>query len=95
MAAPRASPVTSTPVSLQHPSPLKAIWDCVQMCLNWKVLAGLAVVGLAVWVVAPQFVLAALPLLLVVSGLSLSLRTSLTASREATGRDKRHHDRCP
>ncbi len=37
------------------------------MCLNWKVLAGLAVVGLAVWVVAPQFVLAALPLLLVVA----------------------------
>jgi len=67
VAAPRASPVTSTPVSSQHPSPLKAIWDCVQMCLNWKVLAGLAVVGLAVWVVAPQFVLAALPLLLVVA----------------------------
>jgi hypothetical protein len=67
VAAPWASPVTSTPVSSQHPSPLKAIWDCVQMCLNWKVLAGLAVVGLAVWVVAPQFVLAALPLLLVVA----------------------------
>ena len=67
MASPRTSPVTSTPMSSQHPSPLKAIWDCVQMCLNWKVLAGLAVVGLAVWVVAPQFVLAALPLLLVVA----------------------------
>ena len=67
VAAPRACPVTSTPVSSQRPSPLKAIWDCVQMCLNWKVLAGLAVVGLAVWVVAPQFVLAALPLLLVVA----------------------------
>jgi hypothetical protein len=47
-------------------SPLKAIVDCIQMCLNWKVLAGLAVVGLTVWVVAPQLVLAALPLLLVV-----------------------------
>src|SRR3989449_7456706 len=22
----------------KHPSPLKAIWDCVQMCLNWKFL---------------------------------------------------------
>src|SRR5438067_5471770 len=58
VAAPLATPVTSTPVSSpsQHISPLKAIWDCVQMCLNWKVLAGLAIVGLAVWVVAPQFV---------------------------------------
>jgi hypothetical protein len=35
------------------------------MCLNWKVLAGLAVVGLIVLVVAPQFIGAALPLLLV------------------------------
>ena len=67
VAAPLASPVTSTPMSSQHTSPLKAIWDCVQMCLNWKVLVGLAVVGLAVWVVAPQLVLAALPLLLIVA----------------------------
>jgi Protein of unknown function (DUF2933) len=66
-ASPRALPVTSTPISSQHTSPLKAIWDCVQMCLNWKVLAGLAVVGLAVWVLAPGLVLAALPLLLVVA----------------------------
>lgn len=35
------------------------------MCFNWKVLAGLAGVGLAVWVVAPNLVGAALPLLLV------------------------------
>src|SRR6266852_8811184 len=39
-ASPMATPVTSTPVSSQHTSPLKAIWDCVQMCLNWKDLAG-------------------------------------------------------
>ncbi len=37
------------------------------MCLNWKVLVALAVVGLAVWVVALQFVLTALPLLLMVA----------------------------
>jgi hypothetical protein len=67
VASPRASPVTSTPVSTQHTSPFKAIWDCVQMCLNWKVLAGLAVVGVIVWVMAPRLVLAALPLLLVVA----------------------------
>ena len=28
-------------------------------------------------------------------GLSLSLRTDLIASRSTTGRDNRHHDRCP
>ena len=66
VASPRASLVTPTLMSSQRTSPLKAIWDCVQMCLSWKVLAGLAVVGLAVWVVAPQIVLAALPLLLIV-----------------------------
>ena len=65
VAAPLATPLTSTSLSPQHTSPLKAIWDCVQMCLNWKVLAGLAVVGVIILVVAPRLVLAALPLLLV------------------------------
>lgn len=53
-----------TPTS-SPPSALKAIVDCMQMCLNWKVLAGLAVVGVGIWLVAPQFALAALPVLLV------------------------------
>ncbi|TMC13929.1 MAG: DUF2933 domain-containing protein [Chloroflexi bacterium] len=47
----------------RHHSPLKAIWDCVQMCLNWKVLASLAVVVLLIGVVAPQLFWAALPAL--------------------------------
>lgn len=34
------------------------------MCLNPRVLAGIAVVLAAIWVLAPQFLLAALPLLL-------------------------------
>ncbi len=34
------------------------------ICLNWKVVGGLAVVGLAIWTVAPNLVWAALPLLL-------------------------------
>ena len=34
------------------------------MCFNWKVLAGLAAVGLGIWVVAPNLIGAALPLLL-------------------------------
>lgn len=35
------------------------------MCMNWKVLAGLAAVGLGVWIVAPELAGAALPLLLI------------------------------
>ncbi len=35
------------------------------MCFNWKVVAGLAVVGLGIWAVAPNLLVAALPLLLV------------------------------
>ena len=34
-------------------------------CLNWKVGAGLAAVGLALFLIAPHLLLAALPLLLV------------------------------
>ncbi len=34
------------------------------MCMNWKVVAGLAVVGLGVWIVAPNLIAAAVPLLL-------------------------------
>lgn len=37
------------------------------MCLNWKVLAGLAVVGLGVALYAPGLALSALPLLLVLA----------------------------
>lgn len=33
------------------------------LCLNWKVVAGLAVVGVALWIVAPSVLAAALPLL--------------------------------
>ncbi len=35
------------------------------MCLNWKVIVGLVVVGLGVWAVAPNLIGAAVPLLLV------------------------------
>jgi hypothetical protein len=37
------------------------------MCFNWKVLAGLAVVGLGVWAVAPNLVGWALPLLILLA----------------------------
>ena len=35
------------------------------MCFNWKVVAGLAAVGVGVWAVAPNLLGAALPLLII------------------------------
>jgi hypothetical protein len=34
------------------------------MCLNWRIVAGLAAVGLGIWVVAPNLLAGAIPLLL-------------------------------
>ncbi|MBW3591916.1 MAG: DUF2933 domain-containing protein [Actinobacteria bacterium] len=34
------------------------------MCLNWKVLAGLVALGLGIWAIAPNLIVAAAPLLL-------------------------------
>lgn len=36
----------------------------LKMCLNWKVLAGLAAVGVGIYLAAPDLVVAALPILL-------------------------------
>jgi len=36
----------------------------LKMCLNWKVLAGLVVAGVAIYLVAPGLVAAAFPILL-------------------------------
>jgi uncharacterized membrane protein len=35
-----------------------------RVCVNWKVLVGLGIVGVAIWAVAPVLFLAALPILL-------------------------------
>ncbi len=37
------------------------------MCFNWKVIAGLAMLGLGIWLWAPSLTVAALPLLLAVA----------------------------
>jgi hypothetical protein len=42
-----------------------ATFNLLGMCLNWRVVAGLAVVGVIILFVAPQFIWAALPLLIV------------------------------
>jgi hypothetical protein len=36
----------------------------LRMCLNWKVLGGLAVVGLVIWVLAPELLARAVPVLI-------------------------------
>lgn len=55
------TPVEATHESPRRNSPLQILF----MCLNWKVVAGLAVVGVIVWAVAPQLLLGAIPLLIV------------------------------
>ncbi len=35
-----------------------------RICLNWRVLAGLAAVGVGIWVIAPQLIWKSLPILL-------------------------------
>lgn len=49
----------------QQPSLFKTIWDCVQMCLNWRVLVGLVVVAALIGVLAPNLFAAAIPVLVV------------------------------
>ncbi|HEV2125704.1 MAG TPA: DUF2933 domain-containing protein [Chloroflexota bacterium] len=38
--------------------------NAMKMCLNWKVMAGLAAVGVGIWLYAPSLLGAALPLLI-------------------------------
>ena len=47
--------------------PQKRSMGGLHLCLNWKVVAGLAVVGLGVWVVAPNLVWATVPVLVVLA----------------------------
>ena len=56
--------VPETPAQAQ-PSFFKAIWDCIQMCLNWKVLVGLVGVAALIGVFAPHLLFVALPTLLI------------------------------
>ena len=45
----------------------KSVLDGLQICLNWKVVAGLAVVGAGIWAVRPDLAWAALPVLVVLA----------------------------
>jgi hypothetical protein len=42
-----------------------AMEKMIRMCLNWKVIGGLSVVGLGIWLVAPNLITAAIPILLI------------------------------
>ena len=46
------------------PSTSRPVWNAFGLCLNWKAVAALVVVGLAIWVVAPGLIWAAVPVLL-------------------------------
>ncbi len=55
----------STPSEVTNAPPKRgSLLSMLFMCLNWKVVAGLAVVGLIVGVVAPRLLLGAIPLLI-------------------------------
>ncbi len=51
------------------------------MCFDWRVLAGLGAVGLGIWLVAPQFIAPALPILVVlICPLSMLLMARMMGS---------------
>jgi len=56
--------VAAEPPTMAEPLRRASTFNLLGMCLNWKVIAGLAVVGLLVLLVAPQLIWAALPILI-------------------------------
>src|SRR6266567_5410044 len=60
------SPASTYRAEPSHETPRRnSALQMLFMCVNWKVVAGLAVVGVIVWVGAPQFLVGAIPLLIV------------------------------
>ena len=83
-----------TPLAAQQSSPLKAIWECMQMCLNWKVLVGLAVIAIGIGVAAPQIFFGALPVLLVLAcPISMLFMMGRMGKRQSSVR--RESESCP
>lgn len=77
-APPEAS---SQPAEGAHaPAKRASLFSMLFMCLNWKVVAGLAVVALIVGIVAPQFLLGAIPLL-ILAACPLSMLLMLAGMR--------------
>ncbi len=62
--------------------------EALRMCLNWKVLAGLATVGAGVYVLAPQLMAEALPVLLL-AACPLSMLLMMWSMQRTRGQDER------
>ncbi len=68
----------------------------MKTCLNWRVLVGLVGIGVALYLVAPNQVLGALPLLLVaVCPLSMLLMALFMGKGMAGGQCERHAEQMP
>lgn len=44
---------------------MKGLYRLIECCINWRVVAGLGVVGIALFLLAPKLALASLPVLVV------------------------------
>ena len=64
--------------------------NMLKHCLNWKVLAGLGVVGLGIYLVAPELVAAALPILLL-AACPLSMIFMMKAMHGSQGKSQGDH----
>jgi hypothetical protein len=60
----------------------------LRMCLNWKVLAGLATVGIGVYVLAPELIAEALPVLLL-AACPLSMLLMMWSMQRTQGQARR------
>lgn len=60
----------------------------MKTCLNWKVLVGLAVVGVGTYLIAPELVVAVVPFLLL-AACPLSMMFMMLAMRRDRDGDKR------
>lgn len=70
--------------------------DMLKCCLNWKVVAGLAVVGVTVWALAPGTLSAALPLLvLAVCPLSMLFMMKAMQGQQGASTDNGQQDPQP
>lgn len=80
--------ISRDPVEPARPNLLAGL----HLCLNWKVVAGLAVVGLSVWMVAPNLIWAALPLL-ILAACPISMLLMMRGMGGDQGRGRMAHGR--
>ncbi len=64
--------------------------NMMKMCLNWKVLAGLAALGVGIYLVAPELASAALPyLVLAICPISMLLMMAMNRGEDGQRRESR------